>query len=51
MFSFLAGLLIGGALGMLAVCLCVAAGNADRGKEGLREDTARGRDGGRPGRS
>ena len=35
MLGFLAGLFIGGAVGVLAVCLCIAAGDADRA-EGLR---------------
>ncbi len=33
MLWFLVGLLAGGTLGALAVCLCMAAGNADRAEE------------------
>ena len=32
--TFFAGLLLGGILGVFAMCLCVAAGNADRRMEG-----------------
>ena len=33
MLMFLIGLLAGGILGALAMCLCIAAGNADRAEE------------------
>ncbi len=33
MLWFLVGLLAGGTLGALAVCLCMAAGSADRAEE------------------
>lgn len=33
MLMFLIGLLAGGTLGALAMCLCIAAGNADRAEE------------------
>ncbi|MBR3556714.1 MAG: DUF3789 domain-containing protein [Oscillospiraceae bacterium] len=33
MLMFFVGLLAGGAVGVLAVCLCMAAGNADRAEE------------------
>jgi len=33
MLMFLIGLLAGGTLGALAMCLCIAAGSADRAEE------------------
>ena len=33
MLMFLIGLFVGGAVGVLTVCLCAAAGNADRAEE------------------
>ena len=33
MFTFFLGLFIGGAVGLLTACLCMAAGNADRAEE------------------
>ena len=33
MLTFLAGLMAGGVVGVVTMCLCVAAGNADRYRE------------------
>ena len=40
MLMFFAGLLVGGAIGVFAVCLCVAAGDADRAEERARDREA-----------
>ena len=38
MLAFLAGLLLGGVMGVFVMCLCAAAGNADRGMERTEQD-------------
>ena len=37
MFWFFLGLMIGAVFGVMAMCLCIAAGNADRAEERARE--------------
>ena len=38
MLTFLAGLMAGGVVGVVAMCLCVAAGNEDRRLERTEQD-------------